>query len=107
MAQPGKSAHDAGMRRDAESDLRDLLMSEFCRRLESSNAGPMHVLQMMASSLGTIYREVSLAHQSEPCPCGWIPSTAADVEALRASLEDGTASPDNCSLRSMPVAGRA
>ncbi len=82
-------------------------MSEFCRRLESSNAAPMHVLDIMARSLGAIYREVSIAHQNGQCPCGWAPDTAADVEALRASLDDGTASPENRSLRSMPVVGRA
>lgn len=107
MAQPGKSTHDTGARRDSESELRNILMSEFCRRLESSNVAPMHVLQMMARSLGSIYREISIAHQNGQCPCGWVPEAAADMEALRALLDDGAASPENCSLRLMPVAGRA
>ena len=92
---------------DIELELANSLMASFCRVLESSSLQPMQVLQMMARTLGGIYREVSLEHQTGRCPCGWCPDGLADLELIHRAISAGVTRPRRADLRSMTVAGRA
>jgi len=107
MAVSGKSPYEVVVHLDSDAELHHLLMSEFVRTLERSNVAPMHVLQTMVRSLGAIYREIALFHQTEQCPCGWFPETAADIGKLRMSLETGASRSEEQTRDSMPVAGQA
>jgi hypothetical protein len=92
---------------DIELELANSLMASFCRVLESSNMPPMQVLQMMARSLGGIYREVSVEHQKGSCPCGWCPNGFEDLELIHRAISVGVTRAQRTDLRSMAVAGRA
>jgi hypothetical protein len=92
---------------DIEQELASSLLASFCRVLESSNLPPMQVLQMMARSLGGIYREVSIEHQKGTCPCGWCPNGLADLELIHRAISVGVARTRQADLRSMATAGRA
>lgn len=107
MAVSDKSSHDVVVSFDRDTELHQLMMSEFVKTLERSNVAPMHVLQIMARSLGAIYREISFSHQTGQCPCGWIPQPVTDIEKLRLAMDIGAALGDGQSLKLMPVAGRA
>ena len=44
-------------------------------------------LSLAATAVGLLFTEVAAAHGGDnPCPCGWEPYTAADLEALQTSL---------------------
>jgi hypothetical protein len=92
---------------DIELELGNSLMASFCRALESSNLPPMQVLQMMARSLGGIYREVSIEHQKGTCPCGWCPNGLEDLELIHRAISVGVTRSRQADLRTMAVAGRA
>ena len=92
---------------DTELELANSLMASFCRVLESSNLPPMQVLQMMARSLGGIYREVSIEHRKGTCPCGWCPNALHDLELIQRAVSAGLARSRRNDLRSMTVVGRA
>jgi hypothetical protein len=68
---------------------------------------PSVVMRLMATALGSTYREVAAAHQDGQCPCGWNPLSAIDIEALRSSLEDAAAPRRADDLHSMTPVGRA
>ncbi|MDB5504370.1 MAG: hypothetical protein JWR89_4272 [Tardiphaga sp.] len=68
---------------------------------------PVVVMRLLASPLGTTYREVAVAHQDGQCPCGWCPLPAIDIETLHAPLEDAAALKRADDLGTMAVAGRA
>ena len=91
----------------AQTYLDQMVMTTFCRVLDTSRLPPVVVMRLLASALGTTYREVAAAHQDGMCPCGWCPVPALDVEALRTSLEDAAAPKRVDDLVSMLVAGRA
>jgi hypothetical protein len=92
---------------DIELELANALMANFCRALEGSNLTPMQVLQMMARSLGGIYREVSTEHRKAHCPCGWCPDGLVDLELIHRAIGAGAARTRQADLRSMSVAGCA
>ena len=92
---------------DIELELADSLLTSFCNALEQSNLAPMEVLQMMARSLGGIYREVSFEHVNETCPCGWRPDGLKDLELIHRAISVGVTRPRRSDVRSMVVAGRA
>mgnify|MGYP003576079058 CR=1 FL=1 len=92
---------------DAELELANAMLASFCRALESSSLPPMQVLQMMARSLGGVYREVSLQHQQGECPCGWQPNGLEDIELIHRAIDIGVVRKRQTDLRSMDVAGRA
>ena len=92
---------------DLELELANALMASFCRVLESSNLPPMQVLQMMARSLGGIYREVSIEHQKGNCPCGWCPNGLTDLELIHRAVSAGVMRARQSDLASMVAAGRA
>ena len=59
----------------------------FCGVMQSTRLPPMAALSLAATAVGLIYLEVADAHRGDnPCPCGWEPRNAADLEALQTSL---------------------
>ncbi|MDQ8728585.1 hypothetical protein [Bradyrhizobium sp. LHD-71] len=92
---------------ELELGIADSLMASFCRALESSRLPPMQVLEMMARSLGGVYREVSAAHHRGDCPCGWHPDAPHDLHLMQKALVAGTTSAHRRDLKFMAAAGRA
>ena len=79
----------------------------FCGVMQSTRLPPMAALSLAAMAVGSLYLEVAAAHQGDnPCPCGWKPLSAADVEALQASLALATERP-RADFRALQVAGNA
>ena len=91
----------------AQAYLDQMVMSTFCRVLDTSRLPPVTVMRLIAGALGAAYREVAAAHLDGQCPCGWCPAPALDIEALRASLEAAAAPKRVDDLVTMLVAGRA
>jgi hypothetical protein len=91
----------------AQTYLNQAIMTTFCRVLDSSRLPPSVVMRLLATALGSTYREVAAAHQDGQCPCGWTPLPTIDVETLRASLEDAAAPQRADDLLSMTAVGRA
>ena len=83
------------------------IMTTFCRVLDSSRLPPAAVMRLLATALGSTYREVAAAHLDGQCPCGWCPLPAIDSETLRNSLEDAAAQRRADDLHTMTAAGRA
>ena len=105
-AQPVKVS-DITDESSAQTYLDQMIMTTFCRVLDTSRLPPTVVMRLIATALGTTYREVASAHLDSQCPCGWQPLPADDIESLRASLEDAAAPKRIAGLASMAVAGRA
>jgi hypothetical protein len=79
----------------------------FCGVMQSTRLPPMAALSLAATAVGLLYLEVAAAHDGDnPCPCGWEPRGAADVEALRTSLALA-AKPPRADFRAMEVVGSA
>ena len=95
------------LERAAKTYPNQAVMTTFCRVLDSSRLAPDVVMRLLASAIGSTYREVAAAHQDGQCPCGWRPVSDADIEALRSSLEDAAAPKMANDLHSMVIAGRA
>jgi hypothetical protein len=93
--------------RSAQLYLQQAMMVTFCRVLDSSRLPPAMVMRLLATALGTTYREVALAHQDGSCPCGWCPVAAIDIDMLRSSLADAASPTPIDDLQAMEVAGRA
>ncbi|SFL79286.1 hypothetical protein SAMN03159423_3746 [Bradyrhizobium sp. NFR13] len=91
----------------AQTYLNQAIMTTFCRVLDSSRLPPDVVMRLLATAIGSTYREVAAAHQDGQCPCGWRPVPDADIEALRSSLEGAAAPKIADDLHSMVIAGRA
>ncbi len=92
----------------ARSDLHQAMMTAFCDVLHASRLSPMLVMELVAESVGLIYKEVADAHRGDTaCPCGWRPSPEADVEILQAALSMSAAPEPATDLRTIQVAGRA
>jgi hypothetical protein len=91
----------------AQTYLNQAVMTTFCRVLDSSRLPPSVVMRLLASALGSTYREVASAHLDGQCPCGWQPLPAVDIEALRASLEHAATPRPADDLHSMTAVGRA
>ena len=91
----------------AQTYLDQAIMTTFCRVLDSSRLPPAVVMRLLATALGATYREVAAAHLDGQCPCGWLPTPALDVEAMRAALEAAAAPRMRDDLFSMAAVGRA
>jgi hypothetical protein len=91
----------------AQTYLDQMVMTTFCRVLDTSRLRPTQVMQMIAAALGRTYREVASAHLDGQCPCGWCPLPDADIEMLLTSLEEAAAPKRPDGLESMVIAGRA
>jgi hypothetical protein len=105
-AQPVKVA-DITDERSAQTYLDQMVMTNFCRVLDTSRLPPTQVMQMIAAALGRTYREVASAHLDGQCPCGWCPLPDVDIEMLLASMEEAAAPKRPDGLESMVIAGRA
>lgn len=93
---------------EAEDHIRATMMNEICDVMARTNLPPMTLLRLAARSIGMIYREMADAHSGvEPCPCGWRPDRAADVEILGMALIAACDRFRTADLRRMPVAGTA
>jgi hypothetical protein len=58
-------------------------------------------------AVGSLYLEVAAAHRGDnPCPCGWEPHGAADLEALQTSLALAADQP-HADFGAIQVAGNA
>ena len=91
----------------AQTYLDQMVMTTFCRVLDTSRLPPTRVMQMIAAALGRIYREVAAAHIEGQCPCGWCPQPETDIELLLASLGEAAVPQRPKGLASMLIAGRA
>lgn len=93
---------------EAEAHIRATVMNEICEVMHRAGLPPMVVLRLAARSIGTIYREMAEAHTGiEPCPCGWRPDAASDMEVLRSALVAACDRRRTADLRLMQIAGRA
>ncbi len=93
---------------EAEAHVRTMMMNELCDVMQRTNLPPMAVLRLAARSIGTIYRELAAAHCGiDPCPCGWRPHPATDVELLGMALMTACEQPRTADLRQMRVVGSA
>lgn len=79
----------------------------FCGVMQSSRLPPMAAMSLAATAVGLLYVEVAAAHRGDdPCPCGWEPRSAADLEALQTSLALA-AKRSRADFRAGQVAGNA
>jgi hypothetical protein len=71
----------------ALDQLKRSIRMAFCGVMQSTQLPPMAALSLAATAVGLLYAEVAAAHRGDdPCPCGWEPRSAADLEALQTSL---------------------
>ena len=71
----------------ALEQLKKTVRIAFCGVMQSTRLPLMAALSLAAMAVGSLYREVAAAHRGDdPCPCGWQPRSASDVEALQTSL---------------------
>jgi hypothetical protein len=71
----------------ALDQLKRSIRMAFCGVMQSTQLPPMAALSLAATAVGLLYTEVAAAHRGDdPCPCGWEPRSAADLEALQTSL---------------------
>lgn len=87
-------------------ELERALTSAVCNVLQGSRLSALQVLCLAAMATGGVYRDIAAAHREGACPCGWMPSPAADIELLQAALALATR-PRRTGLENLPVAGRA
>ena len=88
--------------------LHQRVMTLFCEALEHSHVQPLDVLEDLATALGKVYREVATAHlDANGCPCGWQPSSYADVHELQFALARAALSGDAPALALSSVIGHA
>jgi hypothetical protein len=78
----------------------------FCGVMQSTRLPPMAAMSLAATAVGLLYVEVAAAHRDDPCPCGWEPRGAADLEALQTSLALA-AKPPRADFRAAQIAGNA
>jgi hypothetical protein len=103
--------HIAGPTEDeaiaALEQLKKTVRIAFCGVMQSTRLPPMAALSLAAMAIGSLYHEVAAAHQGDnPCPCGWKPRSAADVDALQTSLALSADEP-RADFRAMEIAGNA
>ena len=93
---------------EAEAHIRATVMNELCDVMHKANLPPMAVLRLAARSIGVIYREMADAHSGvDPCPCGWRPHEAAEIDMLVMALMTACQRRAGRDLRLMHVAGSA
>ena len=103
--------HSAGPTDDepiaALDQLKRSIRMAFCGVMQSTRLPPMAAISFAAMAVGSLYLEVAAAHKGDdPCPCGWRPRSAADVEALQTSLALATDEP-HADFPAMQAAGNA
>lgn len=103
--------HIAGPSEDeaiaALDQLKKTVRIAFCGVMQSTRLPPMAALSLAAMAIGSLYHEVAAAHRGDnPCPCGWQPRRAADVEALQTSLALSAEEP-RADFHAIQVAGNA
>ena len=75
--------------------------------MQSTRLPPMAALSLAATAVGLIYLEVAAAHGGDnPCPCGWEPRSANDLDVLQTSLALAT-QPHRCDFHTVQVEGHA
>jgi hypothetical protein len=80
----------------------------FCGVMQSTHLPPMAALSLAATAVGLLYFEVAAAHSGDnACPCGWEPCSAADLEALQASLALATKPHRPADFHTLQVEGHA
>ncbi len=93
---------------EAEAHIRATVMNEICEIMHRAGLPPMAALRLAARSVGTIYREMAAAHSGiDPCPRGWRPHPATDVEMLGMALMTACEGHKSGDLRLMRAAGNA
>lgn len=93
---------------EAEAHIRARMMNELCEVMQRTNLPPMAMLRLAARSIGTIYREMADAHSGiDPCPCGWRPQEATEIEVLVRALVTAGERRHTDDLRLMRIAGSA
>lgn len=93
---------------EAEASIRAAVMNEICEVMRRTGLPPLTVLRLAARSIGTIYREMAEAHSGvDPCPCGWRPDPAIDMDVLGMALARAYEQRRTEDLRLMRVAGNA
>jgi hypothetical protein len=91
----------------ALDQLKRSIRMAFCGVMQSTRLPPMAAMSLAATAVGLLYLEVVAAHDGDnPCPCGWEPRGAADVEALQTSLALAAKQP-RAGLRAIEVLGSA
>src|SRR5271155_33154 len=103
--------HIAGPTEDeaiaALEQLKKTVRIAFCGVMQSTRLPPMAALSLAAMAIGSLSHEVAAAHQGDnPCPCGWKPRSAADVDALQTSLALSAEQP-RADSHAIQVAGSA
>lgn len=80
--------HEYERRQDqAREHIRATIMNEFCEIMRKTGLPPMAVMRLAAQSVGAVYRDVAASHRGiEPCPCGWQPVEASDIEVMISAL---------------------
>jgi hypothetical protein len=91
----------------ALEQLKKTVRIAFCGVMQSTRLPPMAAMSLAAMAVGSLYLEVAAAHCGEsPCPCGWEPDGAADLEALQSSLALSAEQP-RTDFHAIQVAGNA
>jgi hypothetical protein len=92
----------------AGAEMHRSMMVAFCDVLRTSQLPPMTVMNLAASALGAIYKEVAGQHGTDGgCPCGWKPNPRTDIAVLQATLAASLEVIPSADLRTMQAAGRA
>lgn len=92
----------------ALDQLKRSVRMAFCGVMQSTRLPPLAALSLAATAVGLLYLEVAAAHGGDnPCPCGWEPRRAADVEALQTSLALAAKPHRPAGFRAIQVAGNA
>ena len=92
----------------ALDQLKRSVRMAFCGVMQSTRLPPMAAISLAATAVGLLYLEVADAHRGDnPCPCGWEPSGAMDVEALQTSLALATRQHRPADFHAIQVAGSA
>ncbi len=88
--------------------LKKAVRTAFCGVMQTTRLPPMAAMSLAAMAVGSLYLEVAAAHRGpNPCPCGWQPRGAADVEALQTSLALTAERPRADDFHTIEVAGNA
>ena len=91
----------------ALDQLKRSIRIAFCGVMQSTRLPPMAAMSLAATAVGLLYLEVAAAHRGDnPCPCGWQPRSASDVEALQTSLALSAEQP-RANFHAIQVAGNA
>jgi len=92
----------------ALEQLKKTVRIAFCAVMQSTRPPPMAAISLAATAVGLLYHDVAAAHRgSSPCPCGWEPLGAVDVDALKPSFALAANEQPHAGFRAVEVAGNA